>query len=227
MYAQAEQEAAKATALEGEWSRGFQERGFAADEAYRQQQLAVDWAKVNQPDDGESLLDNISLLGTEELDSIFTDPNQVASLIASDPKNSAKYTAMAALYKGKVSQKELRDSQQTLVDSLSDIKSKIEGLGASGRATYSTPFLTQDAQDIKTGRNIIMQQIAKLIEKNRLSDKDREFYLKNAPSDIAIMVTPSLAVKKMNSLITYFGDQFGLSGGSGKTVGDYRIEIME
>jgi hypothetical protein len=153
--------------------------------------------------------------GKDPMEAVFTDPNSIAMLIASDPKNATKYTAMASLYKGKVSEADIQKNSQELLNSLTDVQSKIKGLTGWERAGLMTPSRSQNVQDIMTGRNIVMQQVAKLIEKTRLSDKDRDFYMKNSPSDMEIMLFPGLAQKKMNSLVDYFVKALNIQTSSG------------
>ena len=127
LYAQAEQDTAEAKSLEDEYQRGFQERKFAADEAYRYRDTGSDRGfellqgflggepTTPQPQmsaeagtvvgewratgqDAQGLTQWEPAGGQNDLASVFTDPNKVAALMLGDPDNSSKYLDLAQMF---------------------------------------------------------------------------------------------------------------------------------
>lgn len=77
---------------------------------------------------------------------------------------------------------------------------------------FTEPEQSQTVLDIQTSSNLIGMEIARLFEKGRLSDKDREFYLEMMPSQSDIGLNPDYAKRKIQSVINYFESRYGTIG---------------
>ncbi len=69
----------------------------------------------------------------------------------------------------------------------------------------------------KSKLNIATQRLAKWIEKSRLSDADRKFYLDQMPNTVEIMTLPGVAAAKIDGVVS------GITGGGGYSSGKYII----
>ncbi len=82
---------------------------------------------------------------------------------------------------------DLKESYSSVVDQVTTLKSQYNKLNAVEKAATGLPAglgknVSANTASYITSRELVTQMMAKLIEKNRLSDSDRTFYLKQLPT---------------------------------------------
>ena len=228
LYAQAEEATAQAGALQDEWEMGFKERQFAADEAYRKQQVAQDWAKINADanvgtGDSEGLSINyLEGLSEEDARRALAEAVAEGDLTPTD----AKYIEDALLGGGSLESQDAASLLERL-EGLSEDVGKVPKVAAFLEKLPLVKQLVdthgnQDVLNAKVNADLLGMEIARLFEKGRLSDQDREFYLSNMPSLDDIALNPKRAERKVQAVINYFEDRIG--GGDGTDVTQEEID---
>ena len=123
-------------------------------------------------------------------------------LLLSNPKEASKYSTIFNIAKPTAFEtSKLQESKEVgnITGPLKELKTTVN----KGIRNYN------DYVTFNTQRNLVSQSIAKLIERNRLSDTDRTFYLSNFPSFIETLLTPDAAKIKLNVVENYLKVRLG------------------
>jgi len=101
------------------------------------------------------------------------------------------------------------------------IKQNQEWMGpVQGTAKSLNPY-DSDAKNFLSAANLYSQQIGKFIEQGKMTDQDREFYVRNTPKPSD---TPEVAIKKAKNLEQMIRDK-AQSFNQTATAGGYKIPI--
>lgn len=115
---------------------------------------------------------------TSSLLSEFMTPETVASLIASDPKNSAKYTAIYKIAQDQKKTAGVDDAVQNINSALDTYLSEFKKTNIFSRANPWDPT----GAELESFKNILTNVLAKEVENGRLTDADRQFYIDQMPA---------------------------------------------
>jgi len=109
---------------------------------------------------------------------------------------------------------EQRQTYNFIIDGLRDYRKKIEGISFFGAWN---PTAVQKGE-IDAARDILVMQIARLYEKGRMSDKDREYYQNLIPSGERAWTTPDYALGKVDQVMATLESRYGSEMGGGGQV---------
>ncbi len=93
-----------------------------------------------------------------------------------------------------VAERASEGDKQRVLDGLNSLKAQ------AGKITNPSAALLYENQ-----KKIVGRFLAKLVERNRISDKDAEFYLSTLPGSLVAQLAPGLARGKIDSVITIIG----------------------
>lgn len=132
--------------------------------------------------------------------------------------SEAKYVGEAL--GGTTAQQEKEASMSSLSERLLGLSDKLDKVSKADIIKYKTKGLTgfgnyQEASDFITARDLIGMEVTRLNEKGVLTDQDRNFYLGMFPTNSDILANPKAAKSKLDSIIKYFNEKMGTTGGAG------------
>jgi len=152
----------------------------------------------------------ISLSRKRGADELSTLSNQLgAATLASNPKMASEVKAMLDMFAPKKlsaeEQKRELDKQDliTMTSALGKFIEKWKGTNALERLSPANPKGLETMSQL----NIMTQNVAKIIERNRLSDSDRTFYLNQMPS---WWMSPDQAKAKLQGVINGLSSKIGV-----------------